>query len=268
MKLALALYSLRDYVAKMGFAYVLPKVKALGYDGVEFAGFFDTPAEEVKRLLAENDLAVTSCHIALPPLLETIDEVIAYNKAIGNRNVVCAWAPMNDEAEFNSTVEGLRICAEKLMANGMQLFYHNHWQELEFKIDGTTGFDKLFEIFTPEQLRPEADVCWLNRGGVSPVEYTKKYGNRTCVWHLKDSAGKPQSIALDKPKDGLVEVQKDDVFHFTIAGEGEVGIGEVVKAAADTAIEWVIYENDDAKPEPFYVCGKSAEYLRGIIDSL
>ena len=267
MKVALALYSLREYTASIGFEAVIRKAKALGFDGVEFAGFGDVPAAEMKSYLEKYDMAVTSSHIALPPLLETLDETIAYNKELGNRNIVCAWAPMDNEEVFRSTVEGLRKASEKIRANGMQLFYHNHWQELTFKIDGTTGFDRLFQIFTPDELRPEADVCWLNRGGVSPVEYTKKYGKITPIWHIKDSAGKSM-MSLDKPKNGVVAVEKSDAFRFTIAGQGEVGIADVVKAAADTSIEWLIYENDDPQPEGFYVVGKSAEFLHSVIDSL
>ena len=267
MKVALALYSVREYTQSLGFEAVIQKAKALGFEGVEFAGFGDVPADVMKGYLEKYDMAVTSSHIALPPLLETLDETIAYNKALGNNRIVCAWAPMDDAETFHKTVEGLRKASEKIRANGMQLFYHNHWQELTFKIDGTTGFDRLFQIFTPDELRPEADVCWLNRGGVSPVEYTKKYGKITPIWHIKDSAGSSM-MSLDKPKDGVVAVEKSDTFRFTIAGQGEVGIADVVKAAADTSIEWLIYENDDPQPEAFYVVGKSADFLHGVIASL
>lgn len=267
MKVALALYTLREYTASLGFEAVIQKAKALGFEGVEFAGFGDVPADVMKGYLDKYEMPITSCHIALPPLLEKLDETIAYNKAIGNNRIVCSWAPMDDEPTFRKTVEGLRVASEKITANGMQFFYHNHWQELTFKVDGTTGFDRLFEIFTPDELRPEADVCWLNRGGVSPVEYTKKYGKISSIWHIKDSAGSSE-MSLDKPKDGVVAVEKSETFHFTIAGEGEVGIADVVKAAADTSIEWLIYENDQPQPEGFYVAGKSADFLHSVIASL
>ena len=46
MKIAVQLYSLRDLIQNDGgkLMEILPKVKALGYDGVEFAGYFGVDA--------------------------------------------------------------------------------------------------------------------------------------------------------------------------------------------------------------------------------
>ena len=46
MKIAVQLYSLRDIIKGSGeeLLAILPKIKALGYDGVEFAGYFGVDA--------------------------------------------------------------------------------------------------------------------------------------------------------------------------------------------------------------------------------
>ena len=51
-KYGLQLYSVRDAM-EVDFEGTLKKVADMGYTYVEFAGFFDHPAEEVKALLSE-----------------------------------------------------------------------------------------------------------------------------------------------------------------------------------------------------------------------
>ena len=74
MKVALALYTLREYTAK-NFAEVLEKAAKLGYEGVEFAGFGDVPADVMKGYLDQYGLAVTSCHMPLQQLEQGLDAV-------------------------------------------------------------------------------------------------------------------------------------------------------------------------------------------------
>lgn len=247
MKVALALYTLREYTAK-NFAEVLEKAAKLGYEGVEFAGFGDVPADVMKGYLDQYGLAVTSCHMPLQQLEQGLDEAIRYNLAIGNRNIVCAWAPMGSEAEFQATVDALHSISKTLKEHGMQLYYHNHAHEIEFKHNGKPGLDCMYDdLFAVDELRPEVDVFWVWKAGACPVDYTKRYGNRTTLWHIKDG----------DVVDGEIQ--------FAISGQGKVGIADVVKAAADTTIEWLIVENDNPQPEGYYVAGRSADYLHGLL---
>ena len=64
MKYGLQLYSVRD-VTEKNLAEALRAVADLGYASVEFAGFFGHSAEEVKRLLAQNGLAVNGAHLGI-----------------------------------------------------------------------------------------------------------------------------------------------------------------------------------------------------------
>lgn len=253
MKVALQLFTLREYIEKLGFDAVLGKVAALGYEGVEFANFGKlVPAEELRALLDKHGLEACSAHVYGTALTTELDKTIAYNKVLGTRDIVCSSAPMNNEEAFNATLEVLRHAGEVLRENGMQLHYHNHSPELWDKIGGECVFDRLFRLLPPEVILPEADVCWLHYGNVDPVEYTKKYGKFATRWHIKDAKGP----FTRESREG---------FQFTPAGEGEVGIAEVVKAAKGTSIEWLIYENDDPVPEAFYAVGKSADALHAML---
>ncbi|MBR4081495.1 MAG: sugar phosphate isomerase/epimerase, partial [Clostridia bacterium] len=62
LPVALQLYSVRWDMEK-DFDGTLAKVKALGYDGVEFAGYGDVPADVMKGYLEKHGLEQTSCHV-------------------------------------------------------------------------------------------------------------------------------------------------------------------------------------------------------------
>src|SRR5437867_3978880 len=62
LPIAAQLYTVRDLM-KEDFAGTVRAVAALGYEGVEFAGLYNTPAREVRALLDELGLKVSSSHV-------------------------------------------------------------------------------------------------------------------------------------------------------------------------------------------------------------
>ena len=48
-------------------------------------------------------------------------------------------------------------------------------------------------------------------------------------------------------------------------GEGNCDIPEVIRAAKDIGIEWLIVENDDPVPNGLDDVGRSIKYLKSII---
>ena len=71
MKLAVQLYSLRPHMENgENFLDILKKVKELGFDGVEFAGFHGYSAEELKKVLDELGLVAVGAHMGLDDFRE------------------------------------------------------------------------------------------------------------------------------------------------------------------------------------------------------
>ena len=85
MKLAVQLYSLRnDYTNGEEFLEILGKVKEIGFDGVEFAGFAGVAPEVIKARLDELGLVAVGCHIGLDDLKEPkLEETVKNAKALG-----------------------------------------------------------------------------------------------------------------------------------------------------------------------------------------
>ena len=62
--IAVQLFSVR-HACKENFAGTLAAVAKMGYDGVEFAGYYDTPAGELRKMLDDLGLRAAGTHIQL-----------------------------------------------------------------------------------------------------------------------------------------------------------------------------------------------------------
>ncbi|MEG2701497.1 MAG: sugar phosphate isomerase/epimerase, partial [Clostridia bacterium] len=91
MKMGLQLFSVRDITEK-DLHGALEQVAALGYDRVEFAGFFGHPAQEVRGWLSELGLRVSGTHTGLEALEQDFAGVVAYHKAIGCDALIVPWS--------------------------------------------------------------------------------------------------------------------------------------------------------------------------------
>ncbi len=69
LPIALQLWSVREDMAK-DYKATLRRVKELGFDGVEFAGFFGVDAHEMKKTLDELGLKVAGSHTQPTELAE------------------------------------------------------------------------------------------------------------------------------------------------------------------------------------------------------
>src|SRR2546426_12681049 len=103
--IALQLYTLREDTAR-DFSGTLEKVAALGYAGVEAAGFAGTTAQAAAQIFKDLGLTVCAAHAPLP-LGERKAEVLETMQALGCRRLVCAWQP----PERFATAYGIRgVC--------------------------------------------------------------------------------------------------------------------------------------------------------------
>ena len=69
LPVAIQLYTVRHEMEK-DFRGTLEKIKEMGYDGVEFAGFFDHTPDEIKAMCAEIGLVPLSAHVNIRKMIE------------------------------------------------------------------------------------------------------------------------------------------------------------------------------------------------------
>lgn len=203
-KVGLQLYSIKDETSK-DFLGTLEKVAAIGYKNVEFAGFFDTPAEVLKKTLDKLSLTPVSSHVSKDLLRNDLDNVIAYHKTIGVKYIVLPWSKTDSLDEVKNTAELLNNIAPKIHEAGMELAYHNHDQEFK-KLDGNYAIDILLELTEKSGVSPQFDVFWIQYAGFNPVDYLEKYQSRCKTIHLKDmkTAGEKQNAEIG---DGVIDMK-------------------------------------------------------------
>jgi len=270
MLIGYQLYSARE-LAEADLKGVLHHLASMGYEGVEFAGFYGHSTQEIGELLEATGLSAFSSHVPLKAIQEDMTGVIQFHKAIGCPFIAI---PYLDEATrpgapgFSSVLRLLYRFGYQCKENGIELLYHNH--DFEFvEISGQAGLDFLFDALPENLLQTELDTCWVKYSGIDPIAYLGKYAGRAPVLHLKDFVGQktdqppygllglpPLKTAIDKP-DGAIP------FAYRPLGHGCQDVPALWKAAQDAGVMYVIVEQDNSPDgDPLGDAGKSMETLR------
>ncbi len=181
MKKSVQLYSVKTLSA-VDFEASIRAAAEIGYEGIEFAGFYDHSAQEVKGWLDKYGIAVSSAHVPATEVFDTPEKTIEFHKIIGNDFIICPYWEMNTVEDVKALADNFKKVAPIYEAAGMKLGYHNH--DFEFKKHEGRCFIDIFAELCDVEL--EFDVYWVYRGGENPVEYLKKYSNRISVFHAKD----------------------------------------------------------------------------------
>jgi sugar phosphate isomerase/epimerase len=185
--IALQLYSIRDEMAK-DVPSTLERVANMGYDGVEFAGFFEHEPEELGEMCDDLGLGIAGAHVQLGAIEEfelqgTMDAMIKLSNdfivvpglAEEYRNSVEAW---------KRTANIFNAAVEKTRQQDLELGYHNHAHEFE-PLEGQIPWDVFMEN-TLDQVFGQLDVGHCIRAGQDPVLYLEKYAGRYLTVHVKD----------------------------------------------------------------------------------
>ncbi len=226
LPIGVQLYTLREETEK-DFVGTLKKVKEIGYDGVEFAGFGGYSAVEMKEILENIGLKGFSSHVPLTQLENNLTEVIEYHKTIGAEVIACPFIPQemwNSKEAYLKLAELFNKVGEQCKEAGIQFCYHHHAFEF-VQFDGEYGLDLIFSNTKPELVQLECDVYWVQHAGLSPAEYINKYDGRCPLVHVKDM----------KDNEG-----KD----FAPVGTGIIDIASVVKTAEEVGARWLVVEQD------------------------
>ena len=264
---AIQVYSVRNDASKNLYA-TLKELKALGYDGVEFAGLYGHQPEEVRDMCADIGLVPISAHVPYLDMVADPEGVLSAYATVGCKYVAVPYLnseyrPGTDKfPEVIKNVEMLGAVAKKL---GLQLLYHNH--DFEFlKLDGKYALDVLYDSVPADLLQTELDMCWVNVGGEKPDEYLLKYSGRSPVVHLKDFYGEKSDDMYE-----LIGIEKKAPtrpanFEFRPVGSGKQDFPTILKAAEKAGSEWVVVEQDNPSMglTPMECAAKSRAYLKSI----
>ncbi len=267
-KIGVQLYSVRDDMAK-DFEGTLQKVAAMGYDYVEFAGYYGKTSEEIKALLDQYHLKCISVHQGLEFFETDAQAGVDFLKGFGVKYVVIPWydkAKLFDEGEWDKTKALFNKVSKLLSDNGMKLLYHNHDFEFEKLPDGRYAHDRIMSEV--DGIDPELDTCWVHYAGIDPSAKIREFAGRVTVVHLKDFTcktlgGGPVYALIDADGKAQGDSKEDKGFEFRPLGMGLQNMPEILAACEEAGSEYLIVEQDaSVGREPMEAIAISREYLK------
>jgi sugar phosphate isomerase/epimerase len=204
----LQLWTVRAECAK-DFPGTIAKVAKMGYKGVEFAGFFNYSAKDVRKMLDDNNLVCSGSHTAIDLLSnEKLAATMEYNRTIGNKFVIVPWLDrkqLNTKADWLAKAKTFNELADKTRAEGVHIGYHAHQGDF-LLIDGETPWDLLFGN-TSKEVIMQLDTGNCMQGGGNPVAILKKYPGRSLTIHLKEFSATNKKVLI-----GEGDVKWKDLF--------------------------------------------------------
>ncbi|MDR2646828.1 MAG: sugar phosphate isomerase/epimerase [Oscillospiraceae bacterium] len=237
MKLAVQLYSLRDHIQTgEDLLALFPKIKAIGFDGVEFAGYFGLPAAKIRCALDEAGLVAIGTHIGIENYMPyNLKETLEYARVLGMPYSGTGGAPHHTPDEIRVTCAVFAYASKLAAEQGVTIYYHNHVDEFTPYADGTVAMDALFDACSVE-----LDTYWSFCAGIDNEAYITAHKDKIRLIHIKDGIGH-NPLAL---------------------GEGECDLAAVVRGAKTAGIEWLVLENDNPKPYGLNDIARSMEWLK------
>jgi len=250
IRIALQLYSVRHECEK-DLKKTLEAVADMGYEGVEFAGFYGWSAGDLRDLLRDLGLEVAGAHIGVNALMgDKLQETVKFHKELGNRYLIVPWLPeeMRNSADaWLKTAKLFNEISEKLKPEGLRVGYHNHTVEFQ-KLNGETGWDIFFKNTVPEVIM-QLDTGNAMHGGVSAdevLDIIRRYPGRAVTVHLKEYSATDENA---------------------IIGEGDMKWKEFIELCQTVGgTEWYIIEQETYKYPPLETVRRCLENLKKILE--
>ncbi len=275
IKIGIQISTLLGKLKEIGIYETFRKLNELGYTYVEMSqvDMTDENLNEIERACKDFGIEITAWGCFLTPkaynttiynLQDDVDKLIALCKKSNSKYVRLGGIDMDGTRE--SCVEFAQKCnavIPRLEENGIELYAHNHHRE--FSKDGGEYLLDIIADNAPK-LGLEIDVHWLQRGGVNPIEYIKKYPNRIRLLHLKDyKIATTAEIKADPMYDADKPIGQNDCIRHAVVGEGSLPFPEIIKTALSINTEVFFIEQDSTYGEDAFDCIKrSKEYLESI----
>ena len=229
------LYCFRHLLAE-DFEGTLAQVATLGYDGVEFAGYYDYSGADLKAMLDGHGLQAAGAHVGINMLLgDELQRSIDFHGELGNTNLIVPaigeeWR--TDRDTLLRTAQTLASIQEQLRPHGMRTGYHCHAYSFDHLLDGETVWDTLANN-TPEDMILQLDTGNAANGGADVPAVIKGHPGRIMSMHVKPfTAGAEHPFEPFIGDDGL---PWEEIFALS---ESEGGI------------EWYVVEYEDESHPP------------------
>ena len=258
--LGIQLYTLRDFCRNPAdFDVTLGRLEALGVKDVQISAVGDFPAAVQREICDRHGMAVCVTHKNLDQIESRLDALIEDHKVLGCDALGLGWCPEERRDTLEHTREFAREVDElgrKLAKHGMAFHYHNH--DFEFAPlpdgDGRSFYDVLLEETDPANVKLIPDVMWMHYAGQDPAAWLYRLKGRVKVLHFKDYVLTGETVDNKPGK------------RFVSLGQGVTGLDAVYRAACETDVPFIVYEQDGdwTNGDPFVSTEESWKYMNSL----
>ena len=254
---------------------VLERLKAIGFDGVEFLGFFGQEPAAVGQKMRELGLISLGDHVPYADFAANAQEVFLQHQAAGCRYLTVSGLPeaiYTDLHLLDTVMASVGAWAQMAPDFGLTLLFHNHAAELQ-PVEGVPLLDRIMDHPAAQALCLEPDLGWMSIAGADPLFYLQKYRSRCPVIHLKDyymdstkkngpaTAGPIQSLGGRR---GGPELRH---FEFRPCGYGVVNTPVQLPYVLACKPDFLVADHDLAyERDSFQDLSASLDYIRRALD--
>jgi sugar phosphate isomerase/epimerase len=186
------LYSVRED-CKKDFPGTLAALAKMGYPAVEFAGYWDRSAADIKKMLDDNGLVACGSHTPhemVEP--DKLQATIEFNQTLGNKFIIVPDMTGTTRQVWLDKARQFNDLAAQLKPLGLLIGYHSHFHDFH-PVEGEMPWE-IFGGNTGAEVILQLDTSNCCDGGADPMTELKKFPGRTRSIHIKPHGGGPEAV--------------------------------------------------------------------------
>lgn len=271
-RIGIQLYSIRTDPAP--FAEKLPRLAALGFKEIEFAGYgvsapTDADIKAIRQILDDNGLTAVGSHVGFATLYSDLTRQLDIAEMLGMKHVGTANAPTSSRytVDWRAAADQYNAVGGAAKGRGLRFYQHNHAGEYDFLLDagpldangrptassGQRGLEYFFGLVEPDLVYFEMDIYWAYQAQVLYKTYTDASGaTRTDIFDpIRTIKHQQERFPLFHVKDGVLNAEGTSltITEFGVPN-GYVPFEDFFDSLRNLNYHHYIWEQDNAGATP------------------
>ena len=198
-RVGMELYTVRSKVAA-DMAGTLAALAKIGYKEVEFAGYYNHAATEIRDMLKANGLTAPSAHVGIEAIETSGTQTFARRQGdrprVHHGRVVAARRE-DDGRRLEAGGGAIQQGGRGVQGRRIPLRVSQPQRHRAKKTGDVLPIDILMKETDPALVSYEMDIYWAVNGGADPLQLLAAYPGRFSMFHAKDSMGPPDHKMAD-----------------------------------------------------------------------
>jgi sugar phosphate isomerase/epimerase len=185
--IAVQLYSVRN-VAQKDLAATLAAIAKMGYDGVEFAGYYGKDPKDIRKMLDDNGLKCAGTHTGFGELQgNNFEKTVELHKTLGTKFIIVPGGLNNSDIAKNTEwAHEFNKLAAKLKPLDLFTGYHAHDFDAKL-LNGIPSWERFFDATVADVVHQMDIGNYMGGGhGGDPYKMIEKFKGRSRTVHIKE----------------------------------------------------------------------------------